>query len=304
MVMAEESKTYWNTSYLDDMSFLQPEQNYHKLPFFNLPGLNTGQENAAYRFLKSAPPNCGILNPTENPLIHDPPKKKFLIFDHSGNQTRLFLSSSFSPQYPITNALPASAANAPFGETAARENPEFLSKPMIVEEKWDENHLTDGDDENEMLEDSDEIDALFYSDSDDDDVDNDDDDEVTSPFTTEEGYKEERLLEESTKQLACSDDSLKRRKLLDGNYKNPSRAIISSGAETYSSDDDDIDSDKREKKVKIRQALRMLESIIPGLNKKDPLSVIDNAVNYLKSLRIEAKALGISYPEGKSVISP
>ncbi|GFP87048.1 hypothetical protein PHJA_000848600 [Phtheirospermum japonicum] len=118
------------------------------------------------------------------------------------------LSTLQNCQYPIfaSNALPASAANAPFGETAARANPEFLSKPMIVEERWDENHLSDGEDEYEMLEDSEEIDALFYSDSDDDD-----DDEVTSPFTIGESYKEKILLEEPTEQVARSDDSPKRR---------------------------------------------------------------------------------------------
>ncbi|GFQ08710.1 hypothetical protein PHJA_003015000 [Phtheirospermum japonicum] len=63
----------------------------------------------------------------------------------------------------------------------------------------------------------------------------------------------------------------------------------------------DIDPSKRDKKVKIRETLKILESIIPGSKSdKDPISVIEKAIFYLESMRIEAEALGLTGPQSKS----
>lgn len=368
MVTAKESQTCqqfsaWNSSYLDRMALPQLEKNYN-LPCFppskrtanvafpgqsvsDLPGLNIGQQDAVGGFLKLVPPNCNISYPTGNPYVKDlqcrsshglgvtdtpvgascAPQKRFLIFDQSGDHTRLFFSPSFSPQDQIFASKTPTSANGPCEDVAARVDRQFLMKP-IVEENWDENHLTDG--EGEMLEDTDEINALLYSDSDDDDEYDDNDggdgenDEVTStshsPFTIEAGCSKDKLLNELTEEVASSDDSPKRQRLLDGKYKKSSlesavsplkRAISCSyedDVESSCAGDrnsyDDIDSNKRVNKVKIHQALKILESIIPGLETKDPLSIIDKAVAYLKSMKIEAEALGLSYPGCKSATSP
>ncbi|GER30418.1 transcription factor, partial [Striga asiatica] len=313
MFTAKESR---KITYSDQMALLQNDRNYN-VPFFppskltangtaflgqsasnNLPVPNTGQEKAAK------------LSSTENPLIHNKPtdndslwapQKRFLIFDQTGNQTKLFFSPSFSPQ---NQSFPPTA-KGPFGEMAAGVNTEFLANP-IFEEKWDENHLSDGEGENDVPEDSDEIDALFYSDSEFDDKyddDDDDDDDVAStdhtPFTIEEGYNiKEKLFEEQTENVVDSNGPQKRQKLLDGTL-NKSVAIYGN---PYV--DKETDSVKREKKVKIRQAMGILESIIPGLNVKHPLSVIDKAIVYLKSMKTEAEALGLSYSRDESVIFP
>ncbi|CAA0838839.1 Transcription factor bHLH143 [Striga hermonthica] len=323
MFTAKESQ---KITYLDQMALLQNDRNYN-VSFFppskliangtatflgqsasnDLPGSNTSQENAAYLSSKLMPQIGNILYRTENPLVHSKPtdddtlcapQKRFLIFDQTGNQTKFFFTPSFSPQNQSTPA----SAKGPFDEMAAGVNTEYLANP-IFEEKWDENHLTDGEGENDVPEDTDEIDALFYSDSDDDEYDDNDDDEVAStdhtPFTTEEGYNnKDKLLEEQTEHAVDSNGPQKRQKLLDGTL-NKSPAIYGN---PYV--DDEIDSVKREKKVKIRQAMGILESIIPGIDGRDPLSVIDNAIAYLKSMKTEAEALGLSYSRDESLIFP
>ena len=49
------------------------------------------------------------------------------------------------------------------------------------------------------------------------------------------------------------------------------------------------------KRDRVRQTLRILESIIPGAEGKDPLLVIDEAIDYLKILKLKAKSLGVSH---------
>ncbi|KAF4368400.1 hypothetical protein F8388_019117 [Cannabis sativa] len=48
----------------------------------------------------------------------------------------------------------------------------------------------------------------------------------------------------------------------------------------------------RSKKDKILQVLRVLESIIPGVKGKDPLLVIDEAIDYLRIAKLKAETLG------------
>ncbi|KAI3445775.1 hypothetical protein Pfo_002440 [Paulownia fortunei] len=366
MVTAKESQTCqqfsaWNSPDFDHMALLQLEQNY-SLPYFtpsvltanvafpgqpnsDLRGLNTGQPNAVGGSFKLPPPYWDISYPTRDPCLIDSqcalphrlgvsdkpidascaPQKRFLIFDRSGNHTRLFFSPSFSPQNQIVASKTPASANGLCEKVASQVDQQFLVKP-VVEEKWDENHLNDG--EGEMLEDTEEINALLYSDSDDEyDEDNDADgenDEVTStrhtPFSIKEGYNKDKLLEELMEEVASSDGSPKRQRLLDGSYKKSSLVSVGSPVKRASScsyeddvessyacarnSDDDIDSSKREKKVKILEALKILGSIIPGLKSKDPLSIIEKAIVYLEAMKTEAEALGLSYPECKSATFP
>ncbi|CAA0831019.1 Transcription factor bHLH143 [Striga hermonthica] len=323
MFWAKESE---NISYLDHMALLRHGQNY-SVPFFlpseltaNLsafPGQsasnyllapNTGQENAADRFSKPMPQNRNISFLTKNQLVGIKPiddtlyapQKRFLIFDQSEYQTKLFFSPSFPPQNHAFAPITPSSAKGPLAEMTAGVNPEFSTNP-IFEEKWGENCLTDGEGEHDFPEDTEEIDALFFSDS--DDYDNeDDDDEVAStghtPSVDVEGYYDDKLVEEPIEQVVDSNDTHKRQKLLDSTFKK-SPWTGHGNLCGY-----EIDSVKREKKVKIRQALRILESIIPGSEEKDPLSVIDKAIVYLKSMRTEAETLGLRYSGDESVISP
>lgn len=322
MAAARESQmrqqfTARNSSYLDHMAMPNLDKN-SSLPYFppyqcttanaaflgqyasDLPSLNAGQHSAVGGV---RPPYCNIPYPTGDPYLKGSqcalpgglgavdkpppvcaPQKRFLIFDQSENHTRLFFGPSFSPLDQIFASVTPASTNASLEKVANHVDQCILTKP-VVEEKWDENHLSDG--AGEMDEDTEEIDALLYSDSDDDR----EDDEVTSS-----GHSPLLCLDEPTEGVASSDDeSPKRRRLLGGKYE---KSSLESGGQPrgYKDDDDDVESrcagdDDGVKKVKIREALKMLESIIPGLEECDPLSVIDGAVAYLKAMIPEAESL-------------
>ncbi|XP_022858454.1 transcription factor bHLH143-like [Olea europaea var. sylvestris] len=293
----------------------------------NLPGLKTGQLNRSDGFFQNLPPCWESSSPIINPYLKDSQfglshgigmsmnpagssstsQKKFLIFDQSGNNTRLFFSPSFFPSQNQIIASTAAAGDHGTFEVAVQTEQEqqSLVKP-VVQEKWDENHLTVG---SEVREDTEEINALLCSNS------TDEYDEVTSmghtPFTIEERYDKDIQIGELVEEVASSNGSTKRQKLLDGGYKKSSLVDMGDPLEMASPQNyedgeesscagennfyDDIDSIKKVKKVKIRESLKILESIIPGLKNKDPLLIIDRAIIYLNSLKLEAETLGISY---------
>ncbi|XP_022896224.1 transcription factor bHLH143-like [Olea europaea var. sylvestris] len=244
--------------------------------------------------------------------------KRFLIVDQSRNHTRLFFNPfPFpSPQNQIVSSK-TPGVHASCNEKLAVQVEKQSLLMSVIQEKWNENQLTDGG--SEMHEDAKEIDALLYSDTD-DEFDEDDADqennEVTSrvrtPFGTEEGYDEDIQFEELIEEVASSDGSTKRRRLLDGRYK-LSSLLVDEGpiklATSCNYKDDaessvvheinsfgDSSSTKRLKKVKICKTLNIFKSIIPGLKSKDPQLIIDKAINYLTSLKYEAESTRISYP--------
>ncbi|KAL7241985.1 hypothetical protein ACSBR1_014543 [Camellia fascicularis] len=63
---------------------------------------------------------------------------------------------------------------------------------------------------------------------------------------------------------------------------------------TQGEDLDSIIGTKQSSKDKIRETVRFLECLILSVKSKDPLSVIEEAISYLKYLKVEAKALGVS----------
>ncbi|PHT30001.1 hypothetical protein CQW23_30390 [Capsicum baccatum] len=246
-------------------------------------------------------------------------QKRFLICDQSGNQTRFFFSQGRPPENE--NTTPKEM----FGVYGVHQNENLNAvveqrshvRPLI-EEKLD-GSCVNGEESN-THEDTDEINALLYS-SDGIEGDEDDyvcgeteDDEVTSTDRSpcaNQGCcgcgKHEQLSAELTEQVASSDGTCKRQRLLDGGYKksssiesrwpNDNEDDVESrclrGSLPPSGKDMDSNLSTRERKVKIRETLRVLQSLIPGIKSKDPLLVIDEAIDYLKSLRGKAKASGV-----------
>ncbi|XP_022855569.1 transcription factor bHLH143-like [Olea europaea var. sylvestris] len=342
MVKAKEScqqLSAWNLPNLDDVALLQLRQN-NSLPWFpnsstfsanvgfpgctisNLPGSKTGQLNRVDGFFQHLCRRFESSSPIINPYLKDSQcglsyglgmsanpagasftsQKKFLIFDQSDNNTRLFFSPSFSPsQNQIVASNTAAGGCGTCDEMAVQmdQEPQSLVKPIILE-KWDENDSAGG---SEVHEDTEEINALLYSNSNDEYDDDGENDEVTStghtPLTIEEGYDKDIQIGELVEEVASSNGSVKRQKLLDGGYKKSSlldtRGPVKRDSPLNYEDDvesscagehnsDDIDSIKRVKKVKIRESLKILQSIIPGLKNKDPLLIIDKAISYLNYL--------------------
>ncbi|XP_052205618.1 transcription factor bHLH143-like [Diospyros lotus] len=237
-------------------------------------------------------------------------QKKFIIFDHSGNHTRLFFSPHCSPsQNPI---VPPTKSLNPFDfherrQPAAKVEHIFPTEP-IIEEKSDENQIIG--EASEMHEDTEEINALLYSD---DDGDDSEEDEVRStgrsPFAI---CKKREQTEEITEEVSNSYGPMKRQRLIDGGYKKSSLMAVPSSAEPhrfFCKSDDDAESScakgrnqgddqnstigTKQLKDKICETLKILENLIPGAARNDPVLLIEEAIGYLSYLKLKAMALGV-----------
>lgn len=245
-------------------------------------------------------------------------QKRFLICDQSGNQTRFFFSLGCPAENEIITPKEVFDAYGLHQNENLNVVVEQRShvKPVIGE-KSDESYVNG--EESNTHEDTDDINALLFS-SDDIEGDEDDDvygedDEVTSTDRSpcaKQGCcgcgEHEQQSVELTEEVASSDGTCKRLRLLDGGYKKSSyigsrwpnddvEARCVRGSLPSSGKDKDSSLSTRERKVKIRETLRILESLIPGIKSKDPLLVIDEAINYLKSLRGKAEALVSELPQ-------
>ncbi|XP_010444365.2 PREDICTED: transcription factor SAC51-like [Camelina sativa] len=214
-------------------------------------------------------------------------QKRLMIFDQSGNQTRL-LRCPFPLRFPSRLAAePVKLSELHGLDKAFRED----------NEESDENHSNGK--ESEMHEDTEEINALLYSDDDyDDDCESESDDEVMS--TGHSPYLcNKRELDEI-------DGPCKRQKLLDKDNKiSESSSLVGTKSSTklngssflkdkslpesknISTKEDSGSglSNEQSKKDKIRTALKILESIVPGAKGNEALLLLDEAIDYLKLLK-------------------
>lgn len=234
--------------------------------------------------------------------------KGFLIFDQSGNQKRLMYAPMCPPLY--------------FPSTVAENHGPGLLEEWIAggidSVKYFPNTLSNENyiagEESEMHENTEEIDALLYSD--DDGTGYSSDDEVTStghsPEMINEHYEKEEQCQETTTEVASSDGPRKRQRVHDGGsikslpiatvagervelQKFASDAGSSCGMVHEEEAGTDVDFCTSScKKDRIKETLRVLERLVPGAKGKDPLLVIDEAIEYLKSLKHEASTLGVS----------
>ena len=236
-----------------------------------------------------------------------PPQKRFLVFDQSENQTRLLQCG-----FPLR--VPSSVAAAEQGRILNSLNLEKgLSKEILLHE----DHVNGEEEESEMHEDTEEINALLYS----DDEDNDDcesDDEVTStghsPFPVEQQACNNKTTEEELDETeSCGDDDgprLKRQKVLldHSSYRedlspspSPSFAVGTKSLTNLKRSSDEklqesnISSSNQEmgsglsdeEETRKDTALRILESVVPGAQGKEALLLLDEAIDYLKLLKRE-----------------
>ncbi|XP_024976108.1 transcription factor bHLH145-like [Cynara cardunculus var. scolymus] len=222
-------------------------------------------------------------------------EKKFLVFDQSGDQTMLIYSSGVGIA-PIRHHFPPS------------DNPKLQSgsHPLHVDECIKEN---DGDDSrSEMREDTEELNALLYSDDDD----NDDDDENEEMSTGHSpgsvtGFVEQKRKNCEEEEAESSFGPTKRCKREEGvNIVNSLEDTASSGksginclgnggnGEFEEESNDFSAGNRRVRKEKLKETLSLLQNLIPGgKNDRNAIVVIDEAIHYLRSLKVKAKSLGL-----------
>lgn len=233
----------------------------------------------------------------------------FLIFDQSGSQKRLMYAPMCPPVY-IPSIVAENKCRGWLKEEGAAGDINYIKHfPNTLS---NDNYVAAG--ESEMHENTEEIDALLYSDYDGTGCSSDD--EVTStghsPVMINEHYEKEEQCQETTTEVASSDGPRKRQRVHDGeSTKSLPIATVSCarvGLQKFANDAEsscgmvheeeagtDVDfCDSSYKKDRIKETLRVLERLVPGAKGKDPLLVIDEAIDYLKSLKHEASALGVS----------
>lgn len=229
----------------------------------------------------------------EDATPHDA-RKSYLVFDRSGNQVTM-ISIGYPLQAPhYTNVRPLNG-NIFSGESVVNREP-IVADPM-EKLNWsgvDENHGTDasGSEGREMCEDTEELDALLCSDFDDEEIST-----GHSPFEMM-GCKMKEVNDNPRDAYTLT--PTKKRRLDRG--CDPSLVDTASSVKAWEYEGDAESScmkgtdrpagDKQMKKKRIRETVGILRSIIPGGKGKDAAVVLDEAIRYLKSLKLKAKALG------------
>ncbi|KAL4558986.1 hypothetical protein LXL04_031115 [Taraxacum kok-saghyz] len=250
----------WFQSQQIDPNMLSAPNFRHRLSIPCLGNMLSSNENPpefAFPASKAEEP-CGWfhgLTPVVN-SIPKPVQKKFLVFDQSNDRTTLIYSS-----IPIPYHLP---------------EPQFkfdMKKEVSVMEKHEDTRSSDS-----FHEDTEELEALLYSD--------DDDSEQSTGHSPVMGSD---WPEEVASSLG---GCMKRRKLDSGGGVDDTASsgvncsCGNNGVETFPGG-------KRSRKEKVREIISVLQNLIPGgKNGKDAMVILDEAINYLRILKVKAKALG------------
>ncbi|XP_073151255.1 transcription factor bHLH143-like [Henckelia pumila] len=251
----------------------------------------------------------------ESPILDPAPtEKRFLVFDQSGGKTTLIYSSGLRPSVQCgTCSMPKphityNDNNIMKGDPRIRLHP---LRSIINEEHEHNNSRDDMVDESDMREDSEELDALLYSDS---DSDFSEEDEETStghsPSTmTDNGTQD--FVEETGEEVDNFAGPNKRQKLLDEFYGATLQKKTRSSVKTNGFSGLEVDAESTcrngnwpckevltslsgtKRKERIQETLSVMQNIFPSLNGKGAIDAIDEAIHYLRSLKMKAKALGL-----------
>ncbi|KAJ8561403.1 hypothetical protein K7X08_027593 [Anisodus acutangulus] len=232
-------------------------------------------------------------------------QKRFLVFDQSGDQTTLLYSS---PNGTPVQCLPFWGPNAAAPCNLIKEGPQikrngvFPSGHYPCGEYYEENHRDDV--ESEVHEDTEELNALLYSDDGDS---YSEDGEVVSTYHSPNTMTAHDL-DEMGEEVDSSEWQTKRRKQLDGGFDTATSAKpftcsdLEDDAECSCGGNSDnikvsesvsLSGKKRPRKDQILETISILQKIIPGGKGKDSMDVIDEAICYLRSLKVKAKSLGL-----------
>lgn len=274
------------------------------------PGLNLYVKNAPLVSHESA---------RENPTLGSS-GKRFFVFDQCEKGTRLIYgeSSHLLQKSEALRKRPCGNFPAEKGKHPSNLTQFGLYNPIFQEES-DENHV-DGE-EGEMCEDTEEINALLYSDDDDEHDEKEgqgEEDEVTStghtPSALVQCCGKCNKVEDTLDEVGNFSHQNKRQKLITSEYDcfnslHMDKPLIKlDGTNRQGSDADSsfvisrtneedkfpvVDGDLS-KKDKIREMMKILEAIVPSAEGKDPVVILEKAIEYLKNLKCKAKVLGMS----------
>ncbi|XP_039038690.1 transcription factor bHLH145-like [Hibiscus syriacus] len=290
-----------------ELSYLQVSQGNESRGWsYCLPRFRLAFALASNSFLKEQP----LANPCENCKGSGIPKEgsgvaenRFLVFDQSGDQTTLIFCSAFGTSTKgLTSWGPKSPVAGNFnGEDPIAKLSGNIHSGPISKDIFDEDGI---DVQSEMHEDTEELDALLYSDDDDSEY-TEDEEVMSTGYSPNTMTGQDEQFEGSCKEAATR--VTKKRKLLDGSinsllamdtandavYGDDADSSCDSGQNPGSSGNMDSSSgNKRIRRDKIRETVSVLRSIIPGVEGKDAVAVLDEAIDYLKSLKYKAKTSG------------
>uniref|UniRef100_A0A7N1A5E5 Uncharacterized protein n=1 Tax=Kalanchoe fedtschenkoi TaxID=63787 RepID=A0A7N1A5E5_KALFE len=254
-------------------------------------------------------------NPAALPQLQ---QKQFLVFDQTGDQTTMIFSSGvgappvryLSPWKKMQAEASAFYPELEGGKEPMMGNPDTILLDSFIDmNKFDNDHESDV--QIEMHEDTEELNALMYSD---DETDSDDEDEVNStghsPSTltsNQKHYELTGIIEE----VASSDEvPKKRQKLFNGGrgiaqteghitlnhgtfaFDDDTESHCGSGRVCDSGETISLCGKKRARKDLVRETVRTLQSLVPGGKGATPIEVIDEAINFLISLKLKVNSLG------------
>ncbi|CAL0319310.1 unnamed protein product [Lupinus luteus] len=243
------------------------------------------------------------------------PQKQFLVIDHTAGQTTVIYNCKFESHNECLASLHSKLHGANYlngNEPSFRTYLNHMTDPILAD-KVDENQ--DIGIENEMHEDTEEINALLYSDS--DVYSSEDDDEVTSTGhspSTMTTHDNNEAFKKTTEGVGSSAGKTKKRKLSDSYHDdiqlmdtansmnqnklfamgNDAESRCSGGKDEGPDEMESLSDNKKMRKEKIRDVLSILQSMIPGGKDKDPLMLLGDAIHCLKSLKLKATALGLN----------
>lgn len=250
-------------------------------------------------------------------------QKQFLVIDQTGDQTTLIYSSRFGNPVECLGSWDSKLngsnnLNVNDIETSLRRDVNDGVGPTF-DDKVDELENQGTGIESEMHEDTEEINALLYSDSDGYST---EDDEVTStghsPSTMTTHNNEVPFVAMAEEVASSSVWKTKKRKCFnEGCDENDVQFMDTASSMNWNRPfemaDDDAESrcssgnychqgsgnigslpgNKKVRKEKIQDVLSILQCIVPGGKGKDPIQLIDGAISCLKSLKLKARALGL-----------
>ncbi|KAJ6791934.1 transcription factor SAC51-like [Iris pallida] len=205
-----------------------------------------------YPFYAGGLPVNSSLFPPSNPVGFTSCKRSYMVFDRSGDQTSLVFGS-LGTQCPHAS-LPGRGEN-------------------YVGPEREDSHK----------EDSEDIDALLYSD-------------FGNESEASTGYSpvQNVTAESSAVVIPHSLPPPKRRRFEPNSYESELNPLAEDTASSTFHADDEEDRTKA-KRERIQETVRVIRRLIPGrrnAEEEDAMSLLDEAIRYLKSLRLKAKELG------------